>query len=590
MRKAPFFATFALLLLTVSILSARRQSVTSDETNHVPAGYSYLKWGDFRANPEHPPFIKQFAALPLLWLNPEMSKVAPYWMEMGKGLIGPRHSDELLFGYEFLYQQNAGDRLVFWARIPIILLALLLGCGVGWWAWQLYGWQAGVTALLLYLLLPDLLAHGQLVTTDLGVSCFLFFSVYAFVRLLARANWQNVLLCGGLVGLALVTKFSAVLVFPMLALLALVFAFAPEKLVLKLPRRAEQVLTSPREKLWACAGLLAVIVAISTLVIWADYGFRYRLSPDPFVSMRLDWNRHWAQGGLLREAMHSAQNAQLLPEGYLFGFLEMLESIKGRQAFLLGQHSNTGWWYYFLVTFLVKTPLPLLILIGLGAVFIRRYGAGWWLETSLLLPVAIYWAVTLGSKINIGNRHLLPIYPFLIVFAAKAARAFAEPQQRFLKAALLLLLGWNLVETVRVYPHFLTYFNQIAGGSAGGYNWLVDSNLDWGQGLKELAKYRQAHPAEPFYFSYFGSADPAIYGIQAKYLPGFNPIALAEPEKTARFNEVPSGATVAVSATMLQGVLLNDQIAPGAGSFMQKLKLLAPEARVGNSIFIYRMP
>src|SRR5262249_2450915 len=162
----------------------------------------------------------------------------------------------------------------------------------------------------------------------------------------------------------------------------------------------------------------------------------------------------------------SLHGLRLVPEGYSYGFLYALESVEKRFAFLLGDYSVNGWWYYFIVTFLVKTPLPLLALIGISVYLARRYGAGAAAESMLVLPVGLYWIITLTSDINIGHRHLLPIYPFLIVYAAKVARVFDPPVQRPLAIACGLLLGWYAVGTLLVYPNFLTYFNEVAGGPA----------------------------------------------------------------------------------------------------------------------------
>src|SRR5262249_53309715 len=153
-----------------------------------------------------------------------------------------------------------------------------------------------------------------------------------------------------------------------------------------------------------------------------------------------------------------------LPEGYLQGFLTALESTRHRSAFLLGRHSSTGWWYYFVVTFLVKTPIPFLLLIVLACLLVRRHGAGLAAEAMLLLPVALYAVVSLTSHLNIGHRHLLPMYPFLIVFASKVARLFTSRREPRLRALAAVLVAWCVAETALIYPHFLAYFNEIAGG------------------------------------------------------------------------------------------------------------------------------
>ena len=572
---------FTVLFLAISLSSVRQKGSTFDECSHIPAGYTYVALGDFRMNPEHPPLIKLLSGIPLRFLHPRVETNDAEW----------KSSNQWQFGSKFLYEWNDADQMIFWGRVPIILLSLLLGICVYFCAWDLYGWKAGCVALTLYLFNPDLLAHGQLVTTDLGLAFFMFVAVYAFYRALRRLTLWNAVLACLTVGLTLVTKFSGILIFPMLALVGVAFAFSPTPINFLLPRKesARRPIKSPRGKLVASAALVVATALVSSIIIWACYGFRYRISPDPEVSRTLKWEHYWEKDGQAYEIARITRPLRLVPEAYTYGFLYALESTEKRIAFLSGDYSLQGWWYYFIVTFFVKTPIPLIVMILLGGLFIRRYGAGLAAEAMLLLPVGFYWLVALTSNLNIGHRHLLPVYPFLIVFASKVARAFDEArQQRALVVACAILIAWNIAETAFIYPHFLGYFNEIAGGPSGGYHWLVDSNLDWGQDLKGLAKYRREHPDEPFYLSYFGTGKPEFYGIQGQFLPGFN-LEMTR-ERLVPFSRVTSGATVAVSATNLQCVYLRNQQVPGIEQFMQRLKSMQPVANIGYSIFIYRIP
>lgn len=569
---------FAALLLTLSFSSARQKNATFDEGLHIPAGYTYAAYGDFRLNPEHPPLVKLLSGLALRCLQPKADWSDPEW----------RKANQLWFGWKFLYEWNDADRLVFWARVSVVLLSLLIGLGVWWCARDLYGWQAGCLALILYLFNPDLLAHGQLVTTDLAVAGFLFIAVYAFFRSLRRLSLGNLLLTCLAASAALLAKFSGVLVFPMLALVGIAFAFARTPIELALPRLNARSLVTWQSKLTAAAALILITALTSLVLIWACYGFRYQLSSDAEVARTVSRLPYVADAGLAHSIVEQAHLWHLLPQGYTYGFVTALESTRQRVAFLHGERSTQGWWYYFLVTFLIKTTLPFLLLLVLACVLFRRYRAKWEVEALLLLPMAFYWLVTLSSNLNIGHRHLLPIYPFLIVFVARLANAF-NAQSRWLAVVCALLIAWNVGETVRVYPHFLSYFNQIAGGPAGGYRWLVDSNLDWGQDLKGLAKYLKERNGEPVYLSYFGSAKSSYYGIEAKWLPGYNPETKFRQD-IVPFDQVPAGALVAVSATSLQGSYLNEREFPGIERFMARLRELEPVDRIGNSILIYRMP
>jgi hypothetical protein len=254
---------------------------------------------------------------------------------------------------------------------------------------------------------------------------------------------------------------------------------------------------------------------------------------------------------------------------------------EARPAFLMGARSDQGFWYFFPATFALKTPLPLMALLLLGLVArgsptLPRAGPFVW------LPVAVYALLTLTRGINIGHRHLLPIYPFLFVLAARAAAWAALRLREGARwpAALVGLLGlWYVAGTVRVHPHYLAYFNEAAGGPRNGYRLLVDSSLDWGQDLVRLREWAQRHGVTQMKLSYFGTADPEYYRLPAELLPGYMPPV---PRKVVR--EVRPGDVVAVSATNLQGVYIEPEALP----LMQRLRALTPIAQVGYSILVYR--
>jgi hypothetical protein len=273
------------------------------------------------------------------------------------------------------------------------------------------------------------------------------------------------------------------------------------------------------------------------------------------------------------------QRAGLLPEAYVLGFLFAFRHSAGRTTFLLGQLSDHGFWYYFPVTFALKTPLPLIVLLPLALAW--RRPASWRLECFSWLPVLLYLGLTATRSINIGHRHLLPIYPFLFVFAGRAAAGLLAPGAWTSRRGLLVagLGAWYALGTLRVHPHYLAYFNELAGGPSQGYRRLVDSNLDWGQDLKGLEAYLERKGISRIKLSYFGSADPAYYGLHAELLPGY-----MAPHPTEVTREVSPGDILAVSATNLQGVYLD----PGDRPLMERVRALPPLDEVGYSILIYR--
>jgi hypothetical protein len=246
----------------------------------------------------------------------------------------------------------------------------------------------------------------------------------------------------------------------------------------------------------------------------------------------------------------------------------------------MGRLSQEGWWYYFPATFALKTPLALKVLLVLGF-FVRPKAASGWAPWVLWWPVVVYLIVTQTRGLNIGHRHLLPLHPFLFAAAGGcAAWALAHPRRRLLLPAVSVLAAWYAFSSLRVYPHFLAHFNELAGGPAGGYRYLVDSNLDWGQDLKGLAEALRERGIPAVKLSYFGSADPEYYGIRGEMLPS----QMLPPPKSVT-HRVEAGDVVAISATNLQGVYLDPALQP----FLADLRARTPLFTVGHAIFVYRV-
>jgi hypothetical protein len=241
----------------------------------------------------------------------------------------------------------------------------------------------------------------------------------------------------------------------------------------------------------------------------------------------------------------------VLPEGYLYGMAYVLETAQVRSAFLNGEFSTTGWPHFFIWTFALKTTLPLLLAIGAAcALLARRIRDEWYRLAPLAAWFAVYWAFSITSHLNIGHRHILPTYPVLFI-AAGALGAWLASRRAALVAIVAALVGWHAIEAVRVAPHYLAYFNQIAGGPANGHRHLVDSSLDWGQDLPGLKAWLDTNvrPAEPVYLSYFGTGEPNYYGIRAQRLMFVNGFKLPPPPLAKL-----EAGVYCISATMLEQV------------------------------------
>ena len=251
-----------------------------------------------------------------------------------------------------------------------------------------------------------------------------------------------------------------------------------------------------------------------------------------------------------------------------------------RGAFLAGDYSDVGWWYYFPVAFLIKTPVALILLLAGGmAAYVKRWRL-WGREGTVfvVLPIVVYLGTAMTARINIGLRHILPIYPLVLVAAAAGAKELLAAKRSRGRIVLGVLTLFWLLEFGRAYPNNLAFFNQLVGGPANGSKYLVDSNLDWGQDLKPLKGWMDRNGVANINLAYFGSADPAYYHISGTYLPG-SPFFV--PDRSISLPQLPG--YVAVSATVLSGVYFD-----GRGrAFYKALRDQEPLADIGHSIHVY---
>jgi hypothetical protein len=554
-------AAFIVVFVGLELNSYTRTSATWDEPIHLADGYVSVTTGDFRVDPEHPPLLRLWAALPLLALPGVTADVtaidaSPPTQWAFRNLFVAIH--------KMIYVDNDADRMLYPARFMIVVLGALLGCVLFWWVHEWYGYATAVAALILFVAEPNLAAHSALVTTDLGLAFLMFAAIFFLHRAIRSPTIASVAAMIGLTCLAVVSKFSALLLGPMILILLLVATVWTRRLA------AGRALT------W-----VAVLGVSSFVTIWASYGFRYAPSASP------GWLYKFHQEPFMQEAMPKTaavvgwiDDRRLLPNVYSEGLLLVQAKAQARQAFFAGDYREDGWWSYFPAAFAIKTPIALLLLASGGLVlYLRR-----WRRQSIdrelfvLVPILLYggWAMT--ARINIGLRHILPIYPFVIVLAAESLnRLWSSGRRAVLVVALVVCCG----EFATTYPHNLAFFNLLVGGPDQGSKYLVDSNLDWGQDLKPLKRWMTEHNVPHINLAYFGFADPRYYGIDCTFLPGspvwFNP-ALAGTPKLPGY--------VAVSATVLRGVYATT---PEQRAFYAPLEQQRPVASIGHSILVYRV-
>ncbi len=527
---AALLAAFALQAIT----SITRKSVTTDEVVHLPAGYSYLRTCDFRMNPEHPPLIKVLGALPLLAMDVDGGFDKEQWearVEEKRGVKMLSPDDEWFYGWWFLFHWNDANTVIFWGRVMMVAMSVGAGLLVFFWARELYGNAAGLFALFLFCFSPNILAHARLVNTDMGLAFFCLLALYCFDRALRRTTPLRVALAGFTLGLALLTKYSALPILPVLFVLTVV------RIAQKTPVRAgltgEIEIAERGRRILPYVALWFGVLLITWAVIWAGYGFKFRAidTDDRDVQEVVRTSLPLAPRDEPSFWRHThgpyklAMEHKLLPQAFLYGFQYITHSTSGRLAFLDGEHSGLGWRHYFIMTLLYKTPVPTLVFLGVTVLLMFWLSRGrWYYEMPLIIFFIVFYAVALSSNINIGHRHILPILPVIFIFVSKLVNHIQRPlRSRTVPLAAIfgLLAGWYLVGTVLIWPDYLAYFNEPSGGPDKGYEHLTDSNIDWGQDLVKLKEFMDKHNIERVHLAYFGMADPHYYGIKYDWIFGF---------------------------------------------------------------------
>lgn len=533
----------ALAHAVLALTATTEKCVAFDEVAHLIGGQSYWEHHDFRIHPENGNLPQRLAALPtrvLPWRLPEPEH--PAW----------RTSDVWRLAITAFYEMgNDTDFTVLVARSAMTLHAIGIALLVFAWTRRLFGLPGAFTALLFCILCPTLLAHGPLATSDVAMAFWMLAATGAYWRFLHQPSWLNALLSALCLGCAAVAKFSAPLLAPIWVLLWAARSSHPSPLpfgVRHLPRnvgRAALVLV-------LTCGLVAGAIAI----VWTFYGWRSTAFGDslPPGGFFRSWDAVAHELGPRAGLIAWLRTFPLLPEAYNYALANIVAYSQARGAFLNGEVSVTGWVTFFPYAFLVKTPFPLLAALGLtAAIVIRRLCLRTtetlrqvWLLLPLLALLVVYWAVSLATHLNIGHRHLLPIYPPLFILAG-AGGHWLWRRRWIGRLALLVLLTGSAVTAATIRPHYLAYFNAITGGPAHAYHHLVESSLDWGQDLPGLARWIRQHaaPRDLVHLAYFGMGSPEYEGIVARRLPSL-------PLQSVPHPTVLRPGLYAISATVLQ--------------------------------------
>lgn len=469
---------FSLIILHVGLgaSSALKKSPTADEYSYISTGYLYTATWDFRLDRTHPPLIRLLTGLPLHFLYIEMPPLrldlwdTPKSYELG-----------YIMGWEMLLGgANDWRMILFVSRIPILLLSAILAFLIYRWSRELYGDAGGLFSLALYCFSPNILAHARLATLDLGISFFYLATVYALYRYLKIRIRHNLVIVGIVLGLALMVKVTAILLVP-IVIVALMFAAVPPGDSFRKINIAYYLQS------------LCLVFACAVIVLLLVYGFPFK--PCYYFDTLANVFQKSLASGKGGEAVAGMPH-------------------RNTAFFLMGHYSTDGWPYYYLVALAVKTPLAVFAMFALYWIAgpKRRFDFS---DGLILGSIAVLLIASAFNRVNIGIRHILPIYPLLFLYAG---RIVLLKNKRIYQAVLVLLMVWFLISSLSIYPDYLAYFNELAGGPDQGQTILDDSNIDWGQDLGRLKDVQNQYPDTPLFIATNWIVNPAAFDIEATFL------------------------------------------------------------------------
>ena len=591
-KNSNFIAFFLIsIMFLLAFFSIQEDVFTFDETAHITAGYSYLAQNDYRLNPEHPPLIKDLAALPLLSLGLNFPKDSSEWaME-----DGPAWWHQFNIATEFLYNSgNNPDLMMLYSRTMMILFLVLSACLLFYTARKFFGNNVAVLSLFLFCLEPNILAHGRLVTTDIGATFGVVLATLFWLNFLKEPCWKNIIFAGLAFGTAMLLKFSLILLIPFFIIITFAYLWTNK----------EKISVSGIFKYLGKSILVGLVGML--FVVYPVY--QYHVSKEPLDRQirdaKLTLESTSIPKPLAKADVWLCSNNITRPFGqYFLGVLMVLNrGATGNTTYFMGEISASGWKTYFPIIYSLKVPGTFLLLLLVSLLYavsmikkpiwvetfsrLRQWLKNHFPEFAMLTFVLIYWATSISSALNIGVRHLMPVFPFTILLVSVVIIKILErpflgkPHTKLKYTALGIVLVWQAISIWAIYPNFLSYFNEIAGGPENGYIYATDSNLDWGQDLKRLKKWTDEKGINKIYVDYFGGGNIQYY-FGEKYLPWWG----SKNEK-----ELPKGSYLAVSINQLQGgraEAINGFDQPT--DYYRWLDKYQPVAVIGYSIFVYRL-
>lgn len=549
------------IMVTISFFVMKGDAAIVDETAHIPAGYSYVKFHDYRLNPEHPPLAKYIAGVPLAFMNLSDLRTDSSWK-----VINQWDS-----GWYFLYRAgNDANAMIFWSRLPMLLFLILIGVVLYKWAVELFGSKTGLFVLFLYTFTPDFIAHGHFVTTDVPAAFGFLLAAYTFYKFLEKRNWKTFIFAATALGIAQLLKFSAFLLYPMFLILIFVRAYYDlkidgEKFWLALWQRF-------KDFFWVSLASLGLVWLVYIPMVWnTPVSVEKRLilnnlTPDPRTLILRNFLDHFVNNPISRALGH-----------YLLGLMLVFSRVAGgNSTFIISHSADKAIPWFFPVAWLIKTPAMVIILTFFATIysfFRQKTRQEKWLLWFVLIPFALYWLISIRGSLNIGTRHLLPTVAFLYLFIGFIMRDIIESKKIAANIAVIACIFFLAIPVLSAYPNYLGYMNIFTYGHPG-YNMMVDSSLDWGQDLKRLKNYLAENNISEanLKIDYFGGGLVSYYMPQAKvWRSGFGP----------------TSGNLAISATFYQMSKLQGKEA-GKWSY-DWLDRYQPTAIIGSGILLFQI-
>lgn len=501
-------AALCIILLVQLLLSVRQMSQHADEAVHMHAGYRVLKCSDYAYGREHPPLAKMLVTAPLLWSK------AP--MDCG----GTAKIDEEEQATSWLYSQPEWWRLLMEARAVSSLFAAALCFAVWVTARRIFGLAVAALSTSVLVFEPNILAHGALLLNDILVSTLFLLAVFCFYLWSRQRSVPRLAATGFCLGLALLTKYSAVLLIALLILLALADAW------LETNNKKEAVARTLRN-----FGAVAAILVIAAAIIWCGFGLRYaeggQRASDSSAEQQLSGMR--AADVQIVKAMRTAH---LLPKAYLHGYLDVrgLVDTTGDGVYLLGRPHSHSPWFFFPLSMTVKFTLAFLAMLAMGCAGLILFGRERRRElVFLLLPVLLYLAAsTRVQRTASGIWHLFPMLPFLLIAIAVGCISLAR-RYRWASGALVCLLALHAASSLRAYPNYLSYANEAWGGPRNLYKILPWTDLN--QSYWQVSRYMEKHPDTPCWITGEWRVPASSYKVPCTQMGNYFEAALPEHMK-----------------------------------------------------------